>query len=146
MVSCTSTGSSLLSRTVRSTRVTGTPWGRRRAVASCGGGILDERVNAPLDLPGLRDRRPVSKPDRVVAVTESYRLGVGQEDTTAHHDRRAILDSQPDRHLSGSADRGNLQQLLFGCLPLFERLCVEAGQAQLAVLAVVAAGDEQPHV
>src|SRR5215469_6658130 len=49
-------------------------------------GIFDERVNAPSDLPGLRDRRPVNKPDGVVAVAESYRLGVGQEDATAHHD------------------------------------------------------------
>src|SRR5215467_9711335 len=50
-------------------------------------GIFDQRVNAAPDPPVLRERRPVRKIGGVVAITESYRLAICQEEAAAYHHR-----------------------------------------------------------
>jgi len=94
----------------------------------------------------LFDRRPASHLRRVIAIAQRGRRTFQQEDAAAHHHGSALVDIEPHRDLSGSADGSHRLDALLRPLPLLERLRVEAGQAERSVLAVACPGHQQPDV
>jgi hypothetical protein len=103
-------------------------------------------VRAAPYLAGAFDCRPGNHMRREVTLVESDRDVVQPEGEPPDHHVRAVIDVQSRRYFWWCLHAGYLADLLPWSLSLLERLCIETGKAEPAVLPLVRSRDGYPDV